>query len=101
MATIDKTFSLTIGETIYTMTHEVGMIFCQQLTCINKAISNELDSVSFRIEYNTTTWIEVTKTGNVFTVNASGGETETLQQTAINKLLSCCRSAPTHNCNCN
>lgn len=102
MATISKTFKVTVVAGEYFLTSEVGKEFCNLLTNLNKVTATDVVETKFRITFNLTEWLEVTKTGTTFTILGSNGETENLTQAQVNTMLSSCRSVPSQsNCGCN
>ncbi len=101
MATISKTFKVTVVAGEYVLTADVGKEFCNLLTALNKVTSTDVVETKFRITFNLTEWIEVTKTGTTFTILTSDLLTENLTQARVNAMLSNCRSVPGQsNCGC-
>lgn len=99
MATLVKSYIVTVSGNEYILSQELFNTFCLYGNQLVNNYSNEMDELTFRISFGEA-WIELTRNGDNFTVAANGrGESEeSLTLAEFNAFISICRTSK--NCKC-
>lgn len=100
MATLTKNYIVTVQGEPYTLTPELFKTFCLFANQLVNNYTDDMVELRFRLVFNGTDWIEITRSGDEFSVVASGrGEyEETLTLAEFNTFVSLCRTSK--NCKC-
>lgn len=94
---LSNVFLLTINNVDYLLPPDVRTRFCIMLRCLKSDDITNINSVSFKIEYNTE-WIEVIRTSDTYTINMYDGATDTFTLADVNRVLSCCKQNKRKSC---
>ena len=100
MATLVKSYIVTVSGNEYILSQELFNTFCLYGNQLVNNYSSEMNELNFRLTFNDTEWIELTRNGDNFTVAANGrGESEeSLTLAEFNAFISICRTSK--NCKC-
>ena len=100
MATVIKTYTVTINTTQYILNESLYKLFCALTKTLVNDYTSDMDEVLFIISFNSTLdWIRVARDGDTFTVVGTGGNTEIMTLAQFNSFTSLCRTT-SKGCNC-